>query len=98
MNKTLQTEIASFEDVEKATFDNSMNIDITPDKPEPDELKSDEPESDLYPNMPLEIIELVNENMDEIYNDGTLDKILKKYEKQPGEFWRLAKLYEIPKM
>ena len=41
---------------------------------------------------------MLNSALDEIYNDGTLDKILKKYEKQPGEFWRLAKLYEIPKM
>jgi ABC-type amino acid transport substrate-binding protein len=34
--------------------------------------------------------------VDEIVNDGTVDKILRKYEHVPGEFYRVAKPYDVP--
>lgn len=34
--------------------------------------------------------------LDEIANDGTLDRIIAKYEKYPGEFWRVARPYQVP--
>jgi ABC-type amino acid transport substrate-binding protein len=39
---------------------------------------------------------MLNGALDEIANDGTLDRIIGKYERHPGEFYRLAKPYELP--
>jgi polar amino acid transport system substrate-binding protein len=34
--------------------------------------------------------------LEELLNDGTIEKILRKYEKQTGEFWRIAPPYLVP--
>ena len=39
---------------------------------------------------------MINSALEEIANDGTLERILRKYEKHPGEFYRLAPLYVTP--
>lgn len=39
---------------------------------------------------------MLNGALDEIIYDGTLDKIIAKYEHHPGEFYRVAKPYELP--
>ena len=34
--------------------------------------------------------------LEEMLNDGTIERILKRYEKHPGEFYRAAKPYALP--
>lgn len=36
--------------------------------------------------------------LEEIINDGTLERIIAKYERHPGEFYRIARPYELPAM
>jgi ABC-type amino acid transport substrate-binding protein len=65
---------------------------------------------DLAPDKPLRVFAnayafklgeekfkaMLNGALDEIIYDGTLDKIIAKYERHPGEFYRVAKPYELP--
>jgi polar amino acid transport system substrate-binding protein len=42
----------------------------------------------------LEFRAMIESALEEIVNDGTVDRIIKKYEKQPGEIYRVAKPYQ----
>ena len=56
----------------------------------------------VFPNTILlkrgegELKALLNTALDELINLGTVDKLLYKYEPQPGTFYRLAKPYRVP--
>lgn len=40
--------------------------------------------------------EMLNGALDEMIDDGTMEKLIRKYEHQPNEFYRVAKPYAIP--
>jgi len=42
--------------------------------------------------------EMLNGALDEMIDDGTMEKIIRKYEHHPGEFYRVAKPYAMPAM
>ena len=66
---------------------------------------------DLFPNQPIRVFAntfafklgepkfkaMLDAALEEIQNDGTLERILHKYEKVPGEFYRVAPPYTLPK-
>ena len=40
--------------------------------------------------------EMLNGALDEMIDDGTMEKLIRKYEHHPDEFYRVAKPYAIP--
>ena len=66
---------------------------------------------ELFPDEPLRVFptcfafgseafglrDMVDSALVEMQNDGTVDRILKKYEKFRGSFYRVARPYELPR-
>lgn len=66
--------------------------------------------AELFPNKPIRVFAntfafklgepkfkaMLDSCLEEMLNDGTIERILKSYEKHPGEFYRVAKPYALP--
>jgi ABC-type amino acid transport substrate-binding protein len=85
------------------TFAEPAAVDLFLDK-NPGTLTDIDPENPIrvFPNAyafklgEVKLQEMLNGALDEMIDDGTMEKLIRKYEHHPGEFYRVAKPYAIP--